>query len=242
MIKLETHCHCLGGSGCAHSSVDILLDEYKKAGYGGIVLTNHIHPAFYYGYYPDGDKRAKLDYFFGLYDDFCVKAKEKGIKPFLGAEIYVKTPPNTFAEYLIYGFDRKLLYDSPVLLEFSQEELFRWAEKNGVFVCQAHPFRRSVKLGDPKFMHGVESFNGHVGHESRNYLAEKFCKENNLIATSGTDYHDPQQPITGGIYMPDDVDTDEQLVKYLFKGEHALIKEQELYERKFRGIREEKWV
>ena len=42
MIKLETHCHSIGGSGCATSPNEILIEDYVKAGYGGVVITNHI--------------------------------------------------------------------------------------------------------------------------------------------------------------------------------------------------------
>ena len=40
MIKLETHCHLLHSSHCAHADADSIISRYKEAGYGGIVITN----------------------------------------------------------------------------------------------------------------------------------------------------------------------------------------------------------
>ena len=67
MIKLETHCHSKGGSGCAHAPAEVAIEAYKMAGYGGIVITNHIHPEPYREY-RGGNHKEKMDFWFSLAD------------------------------------------------------------------------------------------------------------------------------------------------------------------------------
>lgn len=230
MIKLETHAHCSELSFCAHADMDTLINEYKKAGYGGIVLTNHYCKRFF-DKYKGETKKEKLDFYFKVYDEFSEKCKKVGIKTFLGAEIMAYSPIGERYEFTYYGFDRSLFYDNKPLYELTQKELFVLAEKNNLFMYQTHPLRRGVAKGDPKYIHGAESFNGHVLHLNNNIEANVFCEENNLIKLSGTDYHDPKQPILGGIYLPKNVETDADLIEYVFKGNLNLIENEETYQK-----------
>ena len=109
------------------------------------------------------------------------------------------------AARMLYGFDKNFLLDNANLWEFTQEQLFKIANANGLFMYQSHPFRQGVKAGNSKFMHGAESFNGHFHHVNNNVPAKAFCEENSLIEMSGTDFHDPGQPVTAGIYIPKDI-------------------------------------
>ena len=143
-------------------------------------------------------------------------------------------------EYMLLGFNRAFLYDNPRLYELSQQELFALADKNGIFMYQTHPFRAGVKAGDPKYIHGAECFNGHYHHPNNNILAEKFCKENNLIGLSGTDYHHDDQPITAGIFIPNEINDEHALVEYIFKNHFTNIKDEDLYLKSFKEHLEKK--
>ena len=225
MIKIETHSHTFGGSKCAKADDETFIKAFLDAGYKGVVITNHFHPKYFETYQGDTDKE-KIDYYFSLFDSMKEKLNKVGIKAFLGAEITCCTSD----EYMLYGFDRSLFYDNKLLFTLTQKELFELAEKNNCFMYQTHPFRDRVKvLGDPKYMHGAESFNGHFHHVNLNEKANKFCEDNNLIKMSGTDYHDPGQPIYGGIYIPENIDTETQLVEFLFKNDFKLIENEEEY-------------
>ena len=94
---------------------------------------------------------------------------------------------------------------------------------------QTHPFRQGVTVGDARFMHGAESFNGHFHHVNNNVPAKEFCINNNLIEMSGTDFHDPGQPVTAGIYIPEDIDDNAGLVKYIMSNKIKLVEERESY-------------
>ncbi len=226
MIKLETHCHTLYGSHCGLADAKTIIDRYSKAGYGGIVITNHFNRREFATYKGETNKE-KIDFYFSLFDEVKKLGEDKGIKVFLGAEINASTNE----EYVLYGFDESLFYRDKLMFEFSQEELFELSEKNGCFLYQSHPFRPSVpKLGNPDFLHGAEYFNGHYHHINNNAKAREWCDKNKLIGLSGTDFHTPDQPITAGVFIPDEVDNEKSLVECLFKGNFSLYCDEITYE------------
>ncbi len=227
MIKTELHIHSLGGSYCAQVPAKEIVKRYKQAGYGALMLTNHYSKRCF-NEYPVINFKQKIDYFYSLFDDFkseCVKA---GIKAFCGVEVAVN-PFNT--DYVLVGFDRAFLYENKPLYEMTQKQLFELAQKNGIFMYQAHPFRLGSKVGDPRYMHGAECFNGHFHHNNYNALAEKFCKENNLVKLSGNDFHAVDEPIIGGAYIPNNVNDEKKLSKYLLSGKCKIIKDEALYQK-----------
>lgn len=227
MIKLETHSHVIGTSKCADCDMDLMIKKYKEKGYGGITVVNHMHPV-YINTYPGETLKEKLDYYFSVYDVFSEKCKKEGIKTFLGTEVLINCKEG-HAEYILIGFDREFIYNNVPLYTLNQEELFRLADENGVFMYKAHPFRTKEITGDPKFMHGAESFNGHYHHVNNNDDALDFCEKNNLVKLSGTDFHHPDQPITAGICISSDINDEKSLVKAILNGEYTLIEEKELY-------------
>lgn len=235
MIKIETHCHIQGFSTCGDGNSQLTVEKYKQNGYGGIIITNHHSKFCYENFYQGQTDKEKIDYFFKLNDQFSSLCAKSGIKTFLGLE--VRCLP-TKTEYMILGFDRQFFYDNPLLFNLSQQELFELADKNGLFMYQTHPFREGVVAGDPKFMHGAESFNGHYHHINNNDIALKFCKDNNLIGLSGTDYHHDDQPITAGMYLPKNINDDKSLVKYLFENKFTNIENPTLYEQSLKKYKE----
>ena len=221
MMLLETHAHCLYGSRCGTAPPQTLVAEYMAAGYGGAVLTNHYNPHSFASY-PGESKKKKLDFYFSLVRALEEEGSKFGFKVFFGCEILARSDAGHFSEYMLYGFEEKFLYDNPPLFELTQKELYELAEKNGLFLYQTHPFRVGVTVGDPRYMHGAEAFNGHVGHINNNFLANGFCESNSLIKMSGTDYHDPGQPVTGGIYVPENIADGRALCDYILGSGGAL--------------------
>ena len=239
MIKLETHLHCFGGSSCATSPDEILIEDYVKAGYGGIVITNHIS-SWGYEEFKGETHREKVRYYYSLIENLAEKLNAYGIKAFWGSEIRV--PPlegQTLGnEFMIYGISEKDMTDNKPFTTFTQEELFRFAEKRNLFMYKTHPFRDGCRCGNPEFMHGAESFNGHFHHFNHNELAKEFCAKYNLIGMSGTDYHHEHQPITAGIYIPENINTNEQLTEYIFKNDFKTIEDAVTYEREVKKYKE----
>lgn len=228
MIKLETHCHTLGGSTCATTPVNVIANVYKAAGYGAIVVTNHFNE-YQLSLYPGKTRDEKLAFYFSLVREAEEAFAEAGIRTFFGAEIAINPEAEGYAEYMVYGLDKSHFYDNPPLYALTQKELFKVVEDAGGFMYQTHPFRPNVVLGNPLYMHGAEAFNGHFHHDSRNELAEKFCEENGLVKMSGTDFHHDDQPVTAGILIPDEIADEAELVKYIMRGKAELIKNEKLY-------------
>ena len=226
MRLIETHCHSKGGSYCAKSTNQEILEDLISAGYGGVVLTNHYAKGVSKSTYAGLSDKERVDSFFALYDSLKEEGDKVDFRVFYGVEVRISC---TGTEYMLVGFDRKFLYDNPVLYELNQEELFNLCEKEGVFMYQTHPFREGVLTGDPRFMHGAEAFNGHFHHVNRNSLAQKFVAENGLINMAGTDYHDKNQPLTTGCFIPEDILDNKTLADYFKSGKADFITKPDYY-------------
>ena len=128
MIKLETHCHSLGGSTCAKSPNEILVEDYIRAGYGGVVITNHFS-VYSYSYHKGEIQAEKVRFYFSLVENLREQFKPLGIKVFSGVEVRIPDSANEGAqEYMIYGVTAKDMTDNKPLFYYSQVELFRFAD------------------------------------------------------------------------------------------------------------------
>ena len=231
MFKLETHCHTYKTSHCATTPNQMLIDLYKNKGYNGIVVTNHFSKTIYNDYLAGATHAQKMDNYFNAFYEFKSLCNGNGIKAFLGAEVRVVDKNDADGtEYIILGFSKDIFYKEK-LFNLTQAELFSLVNEQGALMYQSHPFRTGVVAGDPKYMHGAESFNGHYHHKNDNDKALEFCVKNDLIKLSGTDFHHEDQPITAGIILPSCVDSEKELANEIFNGNFTLIKDVELYEK-----------
>ena len=237
MIKLETHCHTKGASPCADGDFTLLAEKYAKDGYGGVVITNHMSE-YSYTCLLGNNHKEKIDYYFQSYYTAKEELNKLGLKTFWGIEVRAFYLAGEFAEYIIYGLKEKDLYDNAPLCTLTQKELFEFAEKRGGFMYQAHPFRTGVTCGNPKYLHGAEAFNGNFGHFNYNNLAEEFCKKNNLIQMSGSDYHHDAQPPTAGIFVPENISDETGLKDFIMNNSFDLYKDVLLYESSLKNLKE----
>lgn len=225
LIKCEMHLHTLGGSPCAKVMPENIAEIYSEAGYGAITVTNHYMKYIFESFYPFSTDKERIKYFISHYKTLEKCCKPFGIKVFLGMELNPEImnakAAMPAAEFLCYGVTEKFLYDYPRLYNYTQKELFELFDKNNILMFQAHPFRGYCTLGDLKYMHGVETFNGF--HESFNHKSEDLAKENNLLRVSGSDFHEKGVP-NGGIYIPDSIDSSEKLAHYIKNNKIQLIR------------------
>lgn len=228
MIKLEAHCHT-GASGCADTPIEILAKRYKESGYGGIVVTNHISEYEFYKKHEGTTAKEKKEYFINVYNESKKVINSYGLKTFFSCEVSVKS--DIHSEFILYGVTPEIINKYEPLFSYTQKELFEIANIENMFMYKTHPFRVNEYAGDPKYMHGAEYFNGHYHHESNNHLAREFCEKNNLIKLSGTDFHHACQPITGGIYVPEDINNEYELRDYVASGKAELITDYDTYEK-----------
>ena len=235
MLTIETHCHSLGGSACGTCSADEIIGFYKSVGYDGIVLTNHYSKAIIDDEYKAKTDVEAVDKFFALYELMKEKGEKVGLKIFYGIEVRINC---TQTEYMIYGFDKQFLYDNPRLFELDQKQLFELCENNGLFMYQTHPFREGVVAGNPAYLHGAESFNGHYHHVNNNALATEFCNKHNLIKMAGTDFHHDDQPITSAMFIPEYINTESELAKYFLSGKAQSFTDEEYYQKELKKHKE----
>lgn len=224
MMKVEMHCHT-DGSSCADYNIKDIVNEYVKAGFGGLVVTNHYAYREYVRQgFSNPSEYAKA--FLSWIDDAEKAGKEKNLKIFFGMEVRL-TYNNT--EYMLYGFDKDFVLNNDEIYSLTQEQLFDLANRHNIFMYQTHPFRDNVNVGDPRFMHGAECFNGHYHHNNNNAISKEFCEKNNLVKTFGTDFHHDDQPITTAILVPNEISDNIELTKYIRSNELQTVIDKETY-------------
>lgn len=218
MFKTELHCHSIDASPCSTESVESLVEIYAKAGYDTVILTNHFCDSVREHY---GCKSVSE------YVDFFVEAGEKMKRSAQGKlEVVISAElrfNENFNDYLWFGFDPEYIKNNPDIFELGVTRFHEVCKERGWLLVQAHPFRTGMRIISPKDIDGVEVYNGHIGHESKNFLAMGLATEYNLIKTSGTDLHYARVPATGGILTNEKITSQQQLISVLKSGLYELL-------------------
>ncbi len=184
--KIEAHAHTAPISGCSEVSPEELINTYSELGYDGIVITNH----FMYDYSTcmrDNSVEDGVKKYMSAYYEAAELGKKKNIHVLLGAEMRFTENTN---DYLVYGVDEKMLVDIYGYFKDGAENFRKnYSMPKSVFL-QAHPFRDGMEEVDAAILDGIEIFNMHPEHKSRNAIANIYAKKNNLgIGIAGSDFH-----------------------------------------------------
>lgn len=219
----EMHFHTKDTSNCAVVSAKDAVEEYIKAGYDGIVVTDHLNDSTYM---KKGRKfwswKKKIDFLLLGYKE-AVKAANGRINVLLGVELRFRTSEGD-NDYLVYGVTEEFLYSHPFIREMNSKSFYELAKKNGLLVFQAHPFRVGMKVTNPKFLDGIEIFNGNPRHNASNDIAEAWAKKYDLMVTSGSDYHEIEDLARGGIWFNKEIKDNKTLVEELNKRDYEIKK------------------
>ena len=179
--KTELHTHTTPVSGCSDILPKRLVEIYKENGYDSVALTNHFKIDL------KGDTvTEKLKFYLDDYFQCVEYGARVGLNVILGAEVKLNDNKN---EYLIYGIcpeDLVVIYSK---LDCGIDKFYQEIKNEKNIIIQAHPFRNGMEPANPKSIDGVEAFNVHPNHNSRNGFAVKFAQENNLIPICGNDFH-----------------------------------------------------
>ncbi len=205
----ELHTHTSGVSSCAHHTPEEVVDLYVKNGYTSLVLTNH---------YTDRNLpragetwQERADFY--LSDYYKMRDYAKGnLHILLGMELRFHGNDN---DYLVFGLTESFVREHPNLFEMEPKTFYPLAKENGLLVVQAHPFRNKMVVQNPDYLDGIEIYNGHPHHDSRNDIALAWCRKYGKIPTSGTDFHHIGTGTVGGIITEEPVLSMEQLVQIL---------------------------
>ena len=220
MFKTELHCHSADISQCARVNVDTIIKRYTDGGYSSIVLTNHFNSG------TSNSLNCKtwdefVDKYIAGYEKLKSAAYGK-LNVLLGMELRFDENCN---DYLVFGIDEKFLRENEYIYRSNPREFHKLAQKNGLLFIQAHPFRHGMTIIDPSCLDGVEIFNGHMGHNSSNDIANIWAEKYSLIKTSGTDFHYADVPTNAGILTDIEIVDEKQLVDILKSGNYTLIKD-----------------
>ncbi|MBO5064655.1 MAG: PHP domain-containing protein [Clostridia bacterium] len=219
--KYEIHCHTKEVSRCGQLPVEELIKKYKEAGYSGIVLTDHYSPMTFD--LPDFfSKKKAIDHYLRAWR-IAEQYNDESFAVLLGMELRFYATVN---DYLVYGITEQMLYELPFLLPLYIKKASKLLRERGCLFLQAHPFRNLITRADPKYLDGVEVFNGKADEEA-NKNSEKWAKEiNTPVRTSGSDCHRESGVGLGGIITAERIKTNEDLIKILKSGNYKLIKNQ----------------
>ena len=212
----DTHIHTKESSSCGEVSAADAVERYKKLGYNGIIITDHVH-AHQFSKHGSAYKEQAEKYLEGYRT--AKKFEDENFHVILGMEIRFLENDN---DYLLYGFDEDFVF-SMDLAHFESIEDFRPViEKNNLIIFQAHPFRFNMTVTDPELVDGIEVYNGHGGHNSSNDIAYHWAKKYNKRMISGSDFHYVNFMEPGGIYFEDYVKDSKEVAEALRNSRYSL--------------------
>jgi histidinol phosphatase-like PHP family hydrolase len=160
------------------------VDEAKKNGIDGLILTNHYQKAYL-------SKYDSVEAFVAKYHEEYRKAKSYGesvgVKVYYGIEItYEKI---NMVHLLAYGVGEEFLLAHPFVFDYTLEQIYDAVHSFGGILVQAHPFRCVDKLVDTAYLDGVEISCHPKYYTTSSQKVKEVAIKENLIITSGADYH-----------------------------------------------------
>ncbi len=212
--RYEMHSHTADVSSCGHVKADEAVRMHKKAGYQGMVLTDHFNEDFF-GPLGSISWEEKIDTYLKGYKVALKEALKTDMDILLGIELRFTENNN---DYLVYGLDETALKEWPDLHHSSIDDFMgSLTGRRDVLVYQAHPFRDGCRIVDPLIVHGLEVFNGNPRHDDRNDLAAEVASDNQMLVISGSDFHRPGDLASGGVLLEQRVSGNAELIYQLKK-------------------------
>lgn len=202
MIRYETHLHTSETSPCGRVPAVDAVRIYKRAGYTGIVVTDH----YFRDFFEDQHFKswaAKIARYLEGYHNALEEGARLGLDVHLGMEIRFDENAN---DYLVYGFDEDFLRRNKKLYRLGLESFRKLTAGSGIVIVQAHPFRPHMIPADPSLLDGIEVYNGNPRHDSSNHLALEYAQQNGLKMLSGSDFHQTQDAARGGITVAERIE------------------------------------
>lgn len=217
----ETHLHTKEASACSDISGAEQARAYKKAGYTGIIVTDH----FFNGNSCIPKELAweeRIDLFCRGYEEAKAEGDRIGLSVFFGWETSYGGP-----DFLIYGLDQEWLKKHPEMLSWSVEEQYKYVHADGGYVVQAHPFRirpyiKKVCLY-PDSVDAVEVINVGNCNEDFDRQAQAYAKEHNLPELAGTDDHGREE-WRSGVALKQNVRDIGEFLHVVQSGDYELIR------------------
>lgn len=212
IYKYDTHVHTNEVSRCGQVPAKNVVKIYLEAGYHGIVITDH----YYDDYFENLGNLSwdkKIDFYLEGFKLASAMGEQLGLQVILGMEIRFTENAN---DYLVYGIDETFLKENKELYKLNLKTFADLISGRDILIVQAHPFRQKMIPASPKFLDGVEVYNGNPRHDSKNDMAYEFALKNQLIMLSGSDFHRVDDlSAAGGIITSNRISTSHELVKVI---------------------------
>ena len=230
--RYETHCHSAQCSACAKSSAQALVYAYQKAGYAGLVLTDH----FIFGNTAvpqDLPWEDRMKRYYAAWLDAKAAADPLDFDVIFGIEHAY----GDGKEVLIYGVELDFLLANPDIPELSLDELVERVHQAGGIVIQAHPYRDRYYVNmavGPRtdIVDGIELYNA-CNAPGEDVQCLPLLEQKDFIVTSGGDIHKDTDERIGaaGVILPRRVKTSREFADALKERTHGLmVKGRTLYE------------
>ena len=216
MYRYETHLHTFYGSYCASVSGKFQAEAYKKAGYTGIIITEHFFNGSSCMIPKDLPWEERVALFCIGYEEAKKVGDRIGLQVFFGWE-------ETFdgQDFLVYGLDKEWLLKHPEVEQWSIRKQFEEVDRHGGMVIHAHPYRNRPYIPKirlfPDFVHGVEVYNG-GNTEEENKRAYMYAKKYHLPMTAGADSHH-EDIVCSGIMTEKKLDSINDYINLIKSGE-----------------------
>ena len=222
-MLIDFHAHTSGISRCCRIAAAQVLQEAKKAGLDGIVLTNHYQSL----YVEQGDVMGLVRRYMDEIHATQRLAEEMGLRCFWGIEVTAERYPGV--HLLVYGVQEDFLYKHPLVYDMTHEQLWDTVKAEGGVLIHAHPFRGQGTPMDLKLLDGVE-INCHplYGNTYSRELLET-AQEHSLLVTCGGDYHADTYRPRCGVYLPDSIRDSLELGQFLRKTNRMELLIQEIH-------------
>lgn len=183
MYKYELHCHTSESSRCAKISAAEMVDFYKKAGYTGLVITDH---------FLNGNttvpKNLEWEERIDLYCKGYEEAKKQGDK--VGLDVFFGWEFS--GDFVTLGLDKEWLKAHKDLDILKNADYFETVHKDGGYIIHAHPFRESpytkVLRIFPREVDAMETINA-VNTDFQNSISEYLATQYGVTKVCGTDNH-----------------------------------------------------
>ena len=210
-MLIDLHAHSAGISRCCKADAREVIEEAKRVGLDGLVLTNH----YYKGYMRDDESaEAFAERFLEEYRTARGIAAAAEVRLFFGIEVTLCRCDDL--HFLIYGVEEAFVTAHPTMFDYSLEGMYTAVKKAGGILVQAHPMRIANRLQELKWLDGVE-ISCHPKYEGT-HLTELagIAADAHKLLTCGGDYHadTPYRPYCG-VYLPDEITDIKEIVAYL---------------------------
>ena len=211
---LETHMHTSEGSACGKISARQQVEQYKKAGYDGIIVTDH----FVTGNSAvnrDLSWEKQMQQQFAGFVNAKIAGDEIGLKVFCGIEFgYYGT------EWIVIGLGSKWFSNHPEIINLDPPEFLQLFRQEGAAVIHAHPFRQAHYITEtrlyPELVDAIEVYN-YSNMDEWNTQAIAHALSNKKPMTAGSDCHHLDK-MGAGIILDETPSTEDDLIRIIKSG------------------------